>query len=83
MSIKETSKCEYCNKIKTFEEEANKSIIFKTLKNEIDVILEIDRGKLSLFTDNLTYYGKPDWFKNSDCIVNKKINYCPMCGRKL
>lgn len=75
--------CEYCNKKKQFEEEANKSIINKSFKNQIDVILEIDRGKLTLWCDNLTYYDKENWFKNSDKITSKKINYCPMCGRKL
>lgn len=76
-------KCQYCIKKKTFEEEANKQLIVKSLKNEIDVGLEIDRGKLVLWTDNLTYYNKPDWFSSSDCLTSKKINYCPMCGRKL
>ena len=75
--------CIYCNKKKSFEEEANKRIISKELKNEISVMLEIDRGKLVLWADNLTYYDKPDWFKLSDDLINKKINYCPMCGRKL
>jgi len=76
-------KCNYCNKPKEFEEQANKPIINKNLKNEIDVILEIDRGKLVLWCDNLTYYEKENWFQNSDKIASKKINYCPMCGRKL
>jgi len=74
--------CEYCNKEKSFEEEANKSLISKTLKNEVSVGLEIDRGKLVLWADNLTYYGT-DKFSQSDDLTNKKINYCPMCGRKL
>lgn len=77
------NKCEYCNKKKSFEEEANKSIISKEFKNEIDVILEIDRNKLCLFVDNLTYYNKDNWFEKSSCLTSKKINYCPMCGRKL
>ena len=75
--------CDYCNKTKEFEEQANKSIINKNLKNEVDVILEIDRGKLVLWCDNLTYYDKEHWFQNSDKITSKKINYCPMCGRKV
>lgn len=72
--------CEYCNKKKSFKEETNKQLIFKALKNNVDVILEIDKNKLCLWVDNPEYYGTD--FK-SDCIVNKKINYCPMCGRKL
>ena len=75
--------CDYCNKKKSFEEEANKHLISKSFKNEIDAIIEIDRGKLCVWVDNLTYYDKPDWFKSSDCLTSKKINYCPMCGRKL
>ncbi len=75
--------CEYCNKKKSFEEEANRHIISKSLNNEIDVILEIDRDKLVLWCDNLTYYDKKDWIFNSDKIASKKINYCPMCGEKL
>ena len=76
-------KCNYCNKKKEFEEEANNSLITKQLKNEVSSILEIDKDKLVLWVDNLTYYDKPDWFSKSDCITSKKINYCPMCGRKL
>lgn len=75
--------CMYCSKKKSFEEEANKRIITKSFKNEIDVMLEIDRGKLVLWADNLTYYDKPNWFETSDCLTSKKINYCPMCGKKL
>lgn len=74
--------CEYCNKRKTFEEEANKQIITKSLKNEIDVGLEIDRGKIVIWADNLIYYGT-EKFSHSDDLASKKINYCPMCGRKL
>lgn len=75
--------CNYCNKKKQFEEEANKRIIDKSFKNQVDVMLEIDRDNLTLWCDNLEYYNKEDWFKNSDKITSKKINYCPMCGRKL
>lgn len=74
-------RCEYCDKKKTFEEEANKQLIQKNLKNEISVGLEIDRGKLVLWADNLTYYDT-DKFPQSDDLTSKKINYCPMCGRK-
>lgn len=76
-------KCQYCEKEKRFEEEANKRIINKRLKNEIDIMVEIDKNNLIAWCDNLTCYNKPDWVKNSDCIAKIKINYCPMCGRKL
>ncbi len=75
--------CVYCNKKKSFEEEANKRIIDKSFKNEIDAMLEIDKDKLTLWVDNITYYDKQNWFSTSDCITSKKIYYCPMCGRKL
>ena len=42
--------CNYCNKHKEFEEEANKSLISKDFKNDVSVSLEIDRGKLCLST---------------------------------
>ena len=76
-------KCQYCNKEKEFVEQANKRLIDKRFKNEVDAMVEIDRDKLVLWVDNLTYYNKPDWFSTSDCLTSKKINYCPMCGRKL
>lgn len=76
-------KCNYCNKPKEFEEQANKPLINKRFKNQIDTILEIDKDKLVLWCDNLTYYDKEDWFKNSDKHTLKKINYCPICGRKI
>lgn len=75
--------CDYCNKKKSFPEEANKRIVMKSFKNEVDVGLEIVDGKLSLWADNLTYYKDDDLRMKSDDIINKKINYCPMCGRKL
>lgn len=75
--------CDYCNKKKSFPEEANKRIVMKSFKNEVDVGLEIVDGKLSLWADNLTYYKDDDLRMKSDDIINKKINYCPFCGRKL
>ena len=72
--------CDYCNKKKSFEEEANKRLISKSFKNGIDAIIEIDRGKLCLWVDNPDLYGTDI---PSDGLVSKKINYCPMCGRKL
>lgn len=73
-------RCQYCDKKKSFEEEANKRLILKDLKNSTSVIVEIDRGKLVTWVDNPEYYGTEF---PSDAIVSKKINYCPMCGRKL
>ena len=82
MNKVENKTCDYCNKNKSFEEEANKQLIQKSLKNEIDVGLEIDRGKLVLWVDNLTYYDNGN-LSQSDDLTSKKINYCPMCGRRL
>lgn len=73
-------RCQYCDKKKSFEEEANKSLISKSLRNSTDVIIEIDRGKLCVWVDNPEYYGTEF---PSDGLASKKINYCPMCGRKL
>jgi len=72
--------CNYCNKPKQFEEEANKILMEKELKNNVDVIVEIDKGKLCVWVDNPEYYGTDIC---SDDIVSKKIKYCPMCGDKL
>lgn len=72
--------CEYCSKKKTFKEEANKSLISKSLRNAVDIVIEIDRGKLCVWVDNPEYYGTKF---PSDGLASKKINYCPMCGKKL
>ena len=77
-------KCNYCNKPKDFEEEANKSLISKDFKNDVSVSLEIDRGKLWLSTENVLIYKNTNWeqIEGVWCLTSKKINYCPMCGRK-
>lgn len=68
--------CEYCDK--------SKSLLFKKLKNDIDIVLEINKNKLILFTDNLSiHYKEENWLKVSDNTKIIKIKYCPMCGRKL
>lgn len=77
-------KCNYCKKKKEFEEQANDSLISKDLKNDISIILEIDRGKLVLSTENIFMYKKTTWgCREGWVLTSKKINYCPMCGRKL
>lgn len=77
-------KCEYCDKEKEFEEQANKGLISKDLKNAVSVSLEIDRGKLVLATENIFMYQKTTWgCREGWDLTSKKINYCPMCGRKL
>ena len=53
------------------------------LQQENERYKKIFEGKISLWADNLTYYKDDELRMRSDCIVNKKINYCPMCGRKL
>lgn len=77
--------CNYCNKHKEFEEQANKSLISKDFKNDVSVSLEIDRGKLYLSTENVLIYKNTNWeqIEGVWCLTSKKINYCPMCGRKL
>ena len=77
--------CNYCNKPKEFKEQANKSLISKDFKNDVSVSLEIDRGKLCLSTENVLIYKNTNWeqIDGAWCLTSKKINYCPMCGRKL
>lgn len=78
-------KCQYCNKKKSFKEEANKLLISKDFENDVSVILEIDRGRLALSTENVLIYKNTNWeqIDGAWCLTSKKINYCPMCGRKL
>lgn len=78
------SECQYCNKKKSFKEQANKSLISKDFKNDVAVHLEIDRSKLILSTENILIYKQTNWEQTDDvwCLVSKKINYCPMCGRR-
>lgn len=76
MNTKKTIKCEYCKE--------HKSLIFKTLSNDIDIVLEINKNKLTLFTDNLSIHYKEDnWQKITDKTETIKIKYCPICGEKL
>lgn len=77
-------KCEYCEN--DGYETPNKSIISKSLKKnqvDVDLSLNVEQKSLCLWADNLLLYGKDDWFATSDQYTTKKINYCPMCGRKL
>ena len=61
----------------------NKSLISKTLKNNVDIDLSINvkDKKLCASIENLGMDigdGMENWY-----IPTKKINYCPMCGRRL
>ena len=71
--------CEYCKKDGYYN--CNKSLISKTLKNKVNIDLSInvkDR-KLVASIENLTMSVEDNnWF-----LPTKKINYCPICGRKL
>lgn len=71
--------CEYCKNDGYYNR--NKSLISKILKNNVDIDLAInvkDR-KIVASIENLIMSVKDgNWF-----LPTKKINYCPMCGRKL
>ena len=76
--------CEYCKN--DGYETPNKSIISASLKKnqvDVDLSLNVKRKSLCLWADNLKLYGDDTWFETSDQYTLKKINYCPMCGRKL
>ena len=75
--------CKYCDKPKECEEQANDYLMDKDLKNEVGIILEIDKDKLCLMVDNGTYYKDDKLFSKADDFVSKKINYCPMCGERV
>lgn len=79
------NRCQYCNKKKSFEEEANKTLISKDFKNDVALSIEIDRGKLYVSTENVLIYKQTNWEQKDNvwCFTSKKINYCPMCGRSL
>lgn len=71
--------CEYCKKDRYYNR--NKSLISKTLKNNIDIDLSINVKDMKLVAsvENLTMSTEDNnWF-----LPTKKINYCPMCGRRL
>lgn len=71
--------CEYCNKDGYYNR--NKSLISKTLKNDVDIDLSINvkDKKIVASIENLTISPENNnWF-----LPTKKINYCPMCERRL
>lgn len=71
--------CEYCKNDGYYKR--NKSLISKTLKNSVDIDLSIDvkDKKIVASIENLNMENYEDnWIINT-----KKINYCPMCGRRL
>ena len=70
--------CEYCKNDGYYK--ANKSLISKTLKNNVDIDLSINvkDKKLVASIENLTMSLEDDnWF-----LPTKKINFCPMCRTK-
>ena len=71
--------CKYCEKDGYYER--NKSLISKTLKNNVDIDLSINvkDKKLVASIENLTM--NPE--DNNWILPSKKINFCPMCGRRL
>ena len=71
--------CRYCKNDGYYK--ANKSLISKTLKNNVNIDLSINvkDKKLVASIENLTMSVEDNnWF-----LPAKKINYCPICGRKL
>ncbi len=71
--------CEYCKNDGYYK--SNKSLISKTLKNNVDIDVQVNvkDKKISLSIENLSI----KTYEDNWIITNKKINYCPMCGRKL
>lgn len=71
--------CEYCKNDGYYNR--NKSLMSKTLKNKVDIDIAIDvkDKKIVASVENLSM--KPE--EDNCFLLTKKINYCPMCGRKL
>ncbi len=71
--------CEYCGKDGYYNQ--NKSLISKILKNNVDIDLSINvkDKKLVASVENLAMSIE----ENNWVLPTKKINYCPMCGRRL
>ena len=71
--------CKYCKNDGYYN--PNKSLISKTLKNNVNIDLSINvkDKKLVASIENL----KKSIENNNWCLSTRKINYCPMCGKKL
>ena len=71
--------CEYCSKDGYYNR--NKSLISKTLKNNVDIALSINvkDKKLVASIENLTM----NLEDNNWILPTKKINFCPMCRTKV
>lgn len=71
--------CKYCKNDGYYKR--NKSLISKTLKNDVDIDFSIDvkDEKIVASIENF----KMETYEDNWVITTKKINYCPMCGRKL
>ena len=71
--------CKYCENDGYYNR--NKSLISKTLKNkvDIDIAISVKYKKIVASIENLNMKPEEDnWF-----LPAKKINYCPICGRKI
>ena len=71
--------CEYCEKDGYYER--NKSLISKTLKNNVDIDLAINvkDKKLIASIENLNIEALDDnWI-----ITTSKIDYCPKCRKEV
>lgn len=77
--------CEYCN--------GNESLFYDRYSEDVrEVVLETD-GSLSIFSNNYSRkerdksesmgFTADEAKKMAEFSYNFKINYCPMCGRKL
>ena len=71
--------CEYCKKDGYYNR--NKSLISKTLKNNVDIDLSINvkDKKIVASIENLTM--NPE--DNNWILPTKKINFCPICRKKV
>ena len=71
--------CEYCKNDGYYK--ANKSLISKKLKNNVDIDLSINvkDKKIVASIENLTMNIED----NNWVLPTKKINYCPMCRPKI
>lgn len=71
--------CKYCEKDGYYNR--NKSLISKTLRNDVDIDLSINvkDKKIVASVENLAMsIEENNWY-----LPTKKINYCPICGRRL
>lgn len=76
--------CKYCRE--TFTGEANEDLVFRNIKmNGVDVLGFHTFIEYSKETETVYIKSYLDEAVYGQCIAGKnvKINYCPVCGRKL